>query len=203
MSSPASKRLKWFGLEIPFSRKAHAWRRFRCGFLGMLHLEIVAQRLAQDFGVKTIVATPSVKYRVKTRRGGESDIYSPHKFPDESEVSEVLEPWLALEILMPPETMGQVLKLLKEHEAVIGETRKFSDSRFELRAEMPLGELMRDFFDELKSVSSGYASLNYEFLEMRPGDLVRLDILVAGEVQPAFSKIVPRRRAQGEALRAV
>ena len=201
----ALERLKLADSSLFFEEESSGvlGRGFRCGFLGMLHLEIVAQRLAQDFGVKTIVATPSVKYRVKTRRGGESDIYSPHKFPDESEVSEVLEPWLALEILMPPETMGQVLKLLKEHEAVIGETRKFSDSRFELRAEMPLGELMRDFFDELKSVSSGYASLNYEFLEMRPGDLVRLDILVAGEVQPAFSKIVPRRQAQAEALRAV
>ena len=201
----ALERLKLADSSLFFEEESSGvlGRGFRCGFLGMLHLEIVAQRLARDFGVKTIVATPSVKYRVKTRRGGESDIYSPHKFPDESEMAEALEPWLALEILMPPETMGQVLKLLKEHEAVIGETRKFSDSRFELRAEMPLGELMRDFFDELKSVSSGYASLNYEFLEMRPGDLVRLDILVAGEVQPAFSKIVPRRRAQGEALRAV
>lgn len=201
----ALERLKLADSSLFFEEESSGvlGRGFRCGFLGMLHLEIVAERLARDFDVKTIVATPSVKYRVKTRRGEEADIYSPHKFPEGGETAEVSEPWLALEILMPPETMTLVLKLLKEHEAVIGETRKFSDSRLELRAEMPLRELMRDFFDELKSVSSGYASLNYEFLEMRKGDLVRLDILVAGEVQPAFSKVVPRHRVQSEAERAV
>ncbi|MDP3784496.1 MAG: translation elongation factor 4 [bacterium] len=178
-------------------------RGFRCGFLGMLHLEIVAERLERDFNVKTIVATPAVKYRVKTRKGVEADIYSPHKFPEEGEIVEVWEPWLALELLMPPEKLNAVLKLLEAHDAKVGETHKFSESRIKLKAEMPLRELARDFFDELKSVSQGYASLNYEFLEMRPGDLVRLDILVAQEIVPAFSRIVPKTRAQTEAERAV
>jgi len=144
-----------------------------------------------------------VKYRVKTRKGVEADIYSPHKFPEEGEIVEVWEPWLALELLMPPEKLNAVLKLLQEHDAKVGETHKFSESRIKLGAQMPLRELMRDFFDELKSVSQGYASLNYEFLEMRQGDLVRLDVLVAEEVVPAFSRIVPKAKVETEAERAV
>ena len=177
-------------------------RGFRCGFLGMLHLEIVVERLKRDFNIKTIVATPTVKYNVKTRKNI-LEIYSPHKFPEEGEITEVLEPWLRIEILTPPEKLSSVLKLLQEHEAQVGQTHKFSDSRLKLEAEMPLRELMRDFFDELKSASAGYASLNYEFLESRPGNLVRLDILVADEVVPAFSKIVPKLRVREEAERAV
>ena len=177
-------------------------RGFRCGFLGMLHLEIVTERLRRDFDVKTIVATPTVKYKVKTKKG-ELEVYSPHKFPDDGEILEVFEPWLKLELLMPPEKLSAVLKLLQEHEVLVGETHKFSESRIKLEAEMPLRELMRDFFDELKSVSQGYASINYEFLEMRKGDLIRLDILIAEEVVPAFSKIVPRRRLEAESERSV
>ena len=184
-------------------------RGFRCGFLGMLHLEIVVEKLARDFKVKTIAASPTVKYTVKTRRGA-LEIYAPSKFPDEharlpdgQEILEVLEPWLKIEVLAPPERLPAVLKLLEAHEAKVGETHKFSESRIKLAAEMPLRELMRDFFDELKSVSAGYASLNYEFLDARPADLLRLDVLIAEEVQPAFSRIVPRRRAEQEAREAV
>ncbi len=201
----ALERLKLADSSLFFEEESSGvlGRGFRCGFLGMLHLEIVAERLRRDFNVKTIVATPTVKYRVKTRKGIESDIYSPHKFPEEGEVLEVLEPWLKLEILMPPGKLNAVLKLLQEHDARVGETNKFSESRIKLASEMPLRELMRDFFDELKSVSQGYASLNYEFLGMRSADLVRLDVLVAQEVVPAFSRIVPRQRVGAEAERAV
>src|SRR3990167_3819995 len=177
-------------------------RGFRCGFLGMLHLEIVVERLKRDFGVTTIVATPTVKYTVKTRKGI-LEIYSPHKFPEAGEIIDIEEPWLKVEILMPPEKLSSVMKLLQEHEAVLGETRKFSESRISLAVEMPLRELMRDFFDELKSSSQGYASMNYEFLENRPGDLLRLDLLVAEEIVPAFSKIVPRIKLEDEAFRSV
>lgn len=198
------ERLKLSDASLSFEEESSGvlGRGFRCGFLGMLHLEIVVERLKRDFDVKTIVATPTVKYQVKTRQG-DLEIYSPHKFPEGGEVLEVQEPWLKVEILMPPEKLSSVLKLLKEHEALVGETHKFSETRLKLEALMPLRELMRDFFDYLKSVSQGYASLNYEFLEMRQGDLVRLDILVAEEVVPAFSKIVPRARIQEEAERAV
>ncbi|QQG42521.1 MAG: elongation factor 4 [Candidatus Giovannonibacteria bacterium] len=184
-------------------------RGFRCGFLGQLHLEIVVEKLARDFKIKTIAASPTVKYAVKTRRGT-MEIYAPSKFPDlpsrqagGQEILEVLEPWLKIEILTPPERLPKVLKLLEAHEARVGDTHKFSESRVKLGAQMPLRELMRDFFDELKSVSAGYASLNYEFLDTRPADLLRLDVLIAEEIQPAFSKIIPRRRAEQEAREAV
>lgn len=184
-------------------------RGFRCGFLGMLHLEIVVEKLNRDFGVKTIVATPSVKYEVFLKKEEKEiyphtksfgvGVYSPHRFPDEHEIKEVLEPWLKVEILLPPERLNAVIKLLNEHEAETGDTERFSESRLKVKARMPLRELMRDFFDELKSVSSGYASLNYEFENMRPADLLRLDVLIREEIVPAFARIVPRHRLQTEA----
>ncbi|KKT40874.1 MAG: Elongation factor 4 [Candidatus Giovannonibacteria bacterium GW2011_GWA2_44_13b] len=173
-------------------------RGFRCGFLGMLHLEIVVEKLDRDYKVKTIAATPSVKYKIKTRNG-ELEIYSPHKFPDANEITEIFEPWLRIEILLPPEKLAGVMKLLHEHEAEVGNTERFSEARLKIEAKMPLRELMRDFFDELKSVSSGYASLNYEFGDMRTADLLRLDIVVADEAVPAFARIVPRHRLETEA----
>src|SRR3989344_5325365 len=173
-------------------------RGFRCGFLGMLHLEIVVEKLDRDFKVSTIAATPSVKYKIKTRNG-ELEIYSPHKFPDANEITEIFEPWLRIEILLPPEKLAGVMKLLHEHEAEVGNTERFSEARLKIEAKMPLRELMRDFFDELKSVSSGYASLNYEFGDMRRADLLRLDVIVADESVPAFARIVHRHRLETEA----
>ncbi|MBI2021227.1 elongation factor 4 [Candidatus Giovannonibacteria bacterium] len=181
-------------------------RGFRCGFLGMLHLEIVSERIFRDYGIKTIVATPTVKYKIKIKKGGEQkeiEIYTPSNFPERHEILEILEPYLKLEILMPPEKLPNILKLLQEHEAILGETHKFSESRIRLSAEMPLRELMRNFFDELKSFSSGYASLNYEFIDSRPADLLRLDILVNEEAIPAFARIVPKKRVEHEAEEAV
>src|SRR3989344_5896848 len=198
------ERLKLSDASLSFEEESSGvlGRGFRCGFLGMLHLEIVVERLKRDFDVETIVATPTVRYSVKTKKGT-LEIYSPHKFPEEGDILEISEPWLKVEILMPPEKLSSVLKLLQEHEVLIGETHKFSESRLKLEAQMPLRELMRDFFDELKSASAGYASLNYEFLESRKGDLVRLDIMVAEEIVPAFSRIVPKWRMEEEAERAV
>ncbi len=177
-------------------------RGFKCGFLGMLHLEIIAERIHRDFNLETIVASPTVKYHVKTKKA-EFDVYSPHKFPDEHDIIEILEPWLKLEILLPPDKLSDVLKLLTLHEAVTGATDRFSENRLKLEAEIPLRELARGFFDELKSVSQGYASLNYEFLGMRSGDLLRMDILVAESPVAAFSRIVPRSRLEHEAEEAV
>ncbi|OGF72580.1 elongation factor 4 [Candidatus Giovannonibacteria bacterium RIFCSPHIGHO2_02_43_13] len=173
-------------------------RGFRCGFLGMLHLEIVVEKLYRDFKVKTIAATPSVKYKIDTKMG-EIEVYSPHKFPDGHEIKEIFEPWLRIEILLPPEKLAGVMKLLREHEAEVGNTERFSEARLKIEAKMPLRELMCDFFDELKSVSSGYASLNYEFGDMRRADLLRLDVIVADESVPAFARIVHRHRLETEA----
>ena len=147
----ALERLKLSDASLFFEEESAGvlGRGFRAGFLGMLHLEIVVERLKRDFNVETVVATPTVRYLVQTREK-KMEIYSPHKFPDEGELVKVMEPWLKLEILMPPGKISPVLKLLKEHEAAVGDTHQFSESRIKLEAEMPLRELMRDFFDELK-----------------------------------------------------
>ncbi|MDO8664010.1 MAG: EF-Tu/IF-2/RF-3 family GTPase, partial [Candidatus Liptonbacteria bacterium] len=199
----ALERLKLVDSALFFEEESSGvlGRGFRCGFLGMLHLEIVVARLERDFKVETIATTPSVKYKISTRKG-ETEVYSPHRFPDESEIKDIFEPWLKIEILLPPDKLAGVIKLLNEHEVEVGDTSKFSDTRLKIEGKMPLRELMRDFFDELKSVSSGYASLNYEQDEMRKADLLRLDILVAEEAVPAFARIVPRRRleTEGEAV---
>ena len=200
----ALERLKLVDSAIFFEEESSGvlGRGFRCGFLGALHLEIVVERLTRDFGVKVIAAMPTVKYKIKTKKG-EFEIYSPHKFPDEHEILEVLEPYITIEILAPPEKLSGILKLLGEHEAKISSTTKFSESRIKIDGEMPLRELMRDFFDALKSVSQGYASLGYEFLDSRPADLVKLDVLVAEEIVPAFSRIVSHARLEYEAEAAV
>ncbi|OGF81063.1 elongation factor 4 [Candidatus Giovannonibacteria bacterium RIFCSPLOWO2_01_FULL_45_34] len=196
----ALERLKLVDSALFFEEESSGvlGRGFRCGFLGMLHLEIVVARLERDFKVETIATTPSVKYKISTRKG-EIEVYAPHRFPDENEIKDIFEPWLKIEILLPPDKLAGVIKLLNEHEVEVGDTSKFSDTRVRIEGKMPLRELMRDFFDELKSVSSGYASLNYEQDEMRKADLLRLDILVAEEAVPAFARIVPRRRLETEA----
>ena len=201
----ALERLKLIDSALSFEEESSGvlGRGFRCGFLGMLHLEIVVERLSRDFGVKVIVATPTVEYKVLLKNNKGVGVYAPSKFPDDHEILGIYEPWLRLEILMPPDKLPQILKLLKEHEAEIGDTNKFSEIRVKLEAKMPLRELVRDFFDELKSASSGYASLNYEFIESRKADLLRLDVLIAEEIEPAFSKVVSRRRLEHEAEDAV
>ncbi len=200
----ALERLKLLDSSISFEEESSGvlGRGFRCGFLGMLHLEIVVERLKRDFMVEVVAATPTVRYKLITKNG-ETEVYSPAKFPPEHEIIEIWEPYLKIEILAPPEKLSGALKLLADREAEIGDTKKFSANRFKLDAKLPLRELMRDFFDELKSASQGYASLSYEFLEMRKADLVKLEVLIAEESEPAFSKIVPRARAQKEAEETV
>ncbi len=200
----ALERLKLLDSSFFFEEESSGvlGRGFRCGFLGMLHLEIVVERLKRDFMIEVVAAAPTVRYKLITKKG-EIEVYSPAKFPPEHEIIEIWEPYLKVEILAPPEKISGALKLLADREAEIGDTKKFSANRFKLGAKLPLRELMRDFFDELKSVSQGYASLNYEFLEMRKADLVRLEVLIADEPEPAFSKIVPRARAQKEAEETV
>lgn len=178
-------------------------RGFRCGFLGMLHLEIITERLRREFNLELIVTTPSVTYEVGTKRGSHVTVYSPPLFPDHGEVGSIHEPWVNLKIITPPDYMGSIGQLLFDHEAETKATHNFGDGRAELVVTMPLRELMRNFFDALKSVSSGYASISYEMGELKPADVVRLDIMVAGDPVPAFTRIVSRRRVQEEAEEAV
>ncbi len=178
-------------------------RGYRCGFLGMLHLEIVIERLRREFDLELIVTTPSITYEVELRNGKKEIVYSPVKFPDHGDVVRVREPWMNARIIVPSEFLGNLLPLLYEHEAEVKDTADFGDGRSSLLLSMPLREMMRNFFDSLKSVSSGYASLSYEESEMRDADVTRLDILVAEEIVPAFSKVVAVRRVQEEAEETV
>ena len=174
-------------------------RGFRCGFLGMLHLEIVAERLKREFNLKLILATPTISYEVTKTDGTVESVYSPAKFPDHGTYTSVREPWVRLTIITPTHYLGAISQLLPLHEGLSGETELFGDDRAKFTVCMPLRELMRNFFDELKSVSSGYASLSYEFIGMRDADVTRMDILIADEPTTAFTKVIAERRAQKEA----
>ena len=174
-------------------------RGYRCGFLGMLHMEIITERLRREFDLELIVTTPSITYEVELRNGKREIIYSPHLFPDYGNTGKIFEPWVTVKIITPPTYVSPVMTLLYDHEAVIGHTELFGDNRTSLELEMPLRELMRNFFDKLKSASSGFASLAYEIIGLREADVARLDIVVADDVVPAFSKVVSRRRIEREA----
>ncbi len=178
-------------------------RGFRCGFLGMLHLEIISERLHRELSLELVVTMPTITYEVTYRTGpkqGKTEIiYSPSNFPDEGLLSEIREPWVNCVIIVPVSHLGNLMPLLYEHEAEIGESENFGDDRTRLGLRMPLRELMRNFFDKLKSVTSGFASISYEIEGMRKADVVRMDILVADEVLPAFSRVVSRRIVETEA----
>ena len=177
-------------------------RGFRSGFLGMLHMEIITERLRREFNLELVVTLPSITYKVKYKNGKEQIVYSPHLFPDDGLISEVLEPWAEVKIISPSIHLGIVMQLLFEHEAETQATENFGE-RFSVTVLMPLRELMRNFFDKLKSVSSGYASISYEPTDYRVADVTRLDIWVGGEIVPAFTRVVARRRAEAEAEEAV
>jgi GTP-binding protein LepA len=178
-------------------------RGFRCGFLGMLHLEIITERLRREHNLDLVVTQPSITYQVVLKNGKEQTVYSPHLFPNDGEVAKVLEPWVTLHMMTPNVYLGGLSMLCHEHEGEVVDMANFGDDRTKLDVLMPLRELMRNFFDELKSVTSGYASIAYDFAEMRVADVTRLDILLADEVVPAFTRVIARRRANEEAEAAV
>ena len=178
-------------------------RGFRCGFLGMLHLEIISERLRREFNLELVVTTPTITYHVELKNGEKKIVYSPALFPNYGDVAKVWEPLVSVEIVTPPEHLGPVMQVLFDHEATVGATDTFSEGRILVKAIMPLRELMRGFFDRIKTVSSGYASVSYEVGELREADVTRLDILVADEMVPAFTRIVASHRAYEEAEAAV
>ena len=178
-------------------------RGFRLGLLGMLHLEIVTERLRREFTIDLIVTTPSITYFVTKRNGKEEIIYSPHMFPNDGEILKVVEPWALIKIITPTEYLTGLMPLFYNHEGEVGDTINFGEGRTQVTLKMPLREMMRNFFDELKSVTSGYASISYELGEMREAEVTRLDILVADEPVHAFTRVVSKRRAQEEAEEAV
>ena len=201
----ALERLKLSDSSLSFEEESSSTlgRGFRCGLLGMLHLEIVSERLRREFNLELIITTPSITYHVEEKNGKKSIVYSPALFPEYGDVVHVEEPWVHLTLIAPSEYIGLMMKFLYEHEAVLLTSESFGDNRTSLSLEMPLRELMRNFFDEVKSVTSGYGSIAYEIIGMRDADVVRLDVLVAEEVVPAFTRVVARRRVEEEAERIV
>jgi GTP-binding protein LepA len=178
-------------------------RGFRIGFLGTLHMEIFVERLHREFAVDVVVTTPSIMYDIKSKNGKTERIYSPSLFPDFGDIENISEPWVDIEIITPNDYMSGVMQLLFEHEAEQGDSDVFGDGRIKMNAQLPLRELMRGFFDKLKSVSAGYASVSYKIGEMRDADVARLDILVAEEIVPAFTKVVSKKRLEEEAQASV
>lgn len=173
-------------------------RGFRCGFLGMLHLEIITERLRREFDLELVVTLPTTVYEVTTMHETLT-VYSPSRFPDDGSIRLVREQWARMHVYTPSHTLGAIVQLLHEHEATTESTETLPDGRIEIVATIPLREMMRGFFDQLKNASSGFASLSYELMGMHDADVVRLDVLVNEEVMPAFSRIVSRRRIQEEA----
>lgn len=201
MLRQALDRLKLSDSSLSFEEESSGvlGRGFRCGFLGMLHMEIVTERLRREFTIEIIITSPSIAYEITTADGQVNEVYAASRFPDHGARVTIREPWILGQIILPGEFMGNVMTLLYEHEAGVIETEVFVDGRTMLVIEMPLRELMRGFFDKLKNASSGYASLSYEIAEMRDAQVARLDVLLSEEIVPAFSRVVGMQRAEIDA----
>ncbi len=167
---------------------------FRCGFLGLLHADIVQARLEREFDLTLIATAPGVVYRVTTTDGAELEVQNPSELPGPDRILEIAEPWVALSVFLPEEYVGAAMGLLQEKR---GEMKDmvYHGRRVELRYEVPFGEILYDFHDRLKSLSRGYASMDYRFAEYRPGDLVKLDVLVNEERVDALAVIVHQDKA--------
>jgi GTP-binding protein LepA len=175
---------------------------FRCGFLGMFHMEIIQERLEREYDLDIIVTSPSVEYEIVLHTGETITIDSPADMPDEMLIAQVREPWMNIEIFTPTEFYGPIMELTKKKRGVFTSQDYPAPNRVQLNFEIPLSELIVDFFDQLKSKTKGYASLDYQFAEYRPDDLVKLEILVNDEPVDALSTIVHRTDAyhKGQAI---
>jgi GTP-binding protein LepA len=176
---------------------------FRCGFLGMFHMEIIQERIEREYDLDVIFTAPSVEYQVLLKDGSEVVIDSPAELPDEGEIDEIREPWMKLQIFTPTEFYGTVMDLTTKKRGIFIEQDYPTPNRVQLSFEIPLGELIVDFFDQLKSRSRGYASMDYQFYEYRSDDLVKLEVLVNKEPVDAFALIVHRDDAYHKGQRLV
>ncbi len=170
-------------------------RGFRCGFLGSLHTEIVSERLRREFGLDLVISTPQVSYKIIDNKSKEYFIKTASQWPDPSQFKETLEPWVKLETMTPTAYLGRVLEILEDLEGKQIKTEYFGQDKMLLTYEVPLRRMIVGFYDKLKGQTQGFASMNYEILGYRPADLVKLEILVAGKKEEAFSKIVPQEKS--------
>ncbi len=173
-------------------------RGFRCGFLGTLHAEIVSERLRREFKLEVIISIPSVVYKIINQKGKERFIYSANEWPNSTEIKKMEEPWVSLEILTPPEYLGKVSELLKSIEGDYVKTEYIGKERILLFYETPLREIIINFYDKLKSISQGYASMNYQIEGFKEADLLKMEVLIAGIKEEAFSRIVPKDKSLQE-----
>lgn len=168
---------------------------FRCGFLGLLHLEIIQERLEREFNLDLIATAPSVIYKIQMTDGSEIDLHNPADMPDVMKIEEIAEPWIRATIMTPDEYLGAILKLCQERRGVQSDL-SYVGTRAMVTYDLPLNEVVFDFYDRLKSISKGYASFDYHLTDHRPGDLVKLQILVNGEPVDALSMLVHRTQAE-------
>ena len=168
---------------------------FRVGFLGLLHMEVVKERLEREFDLDLIATSPSVDYHVYKTDGDMVEVRSPQDLPDVTRIDHIEEPFLKAKVIVPPDYTGAVMQLAIEHRAVMTDMVHLSGKSVEMRFDIPLAELILDFFDQLKSRTKGYASLDYEFCDYRPSELVKLDILLSGDEVDALSFIVHKDKA--------
>ena len=167
---------------------------FRCGFLGLLHLEIIQERLSREFDLNLIATAPSVIYKIHLTDGTSLELHNPADMPDVMKISEIHEPWIKATILTPDEYLGSVLKLCQERRGLQIDLN-YVGKRAMVVYELPLNEVVFDFYDRLKSISKGYASFDYQITDYRAGDLVKMSILVNSEAVDALSMLVHRTRA--------
>ncbi len=176
---------------------------FRCGFLGLLHMDVSKERLRREFGVELVATAPNVIYEVRTKSGGVTEAHRPSDFPEIGEIEEVSEPVIKISLFVPTEYVGKVMQLCQDRRGVYVSMDYLAPDRVRIVYELPLAEFIIDFHDRLKSQTRGYASLDYEYIGLKPADLVRVDVLVSGEAADAFSFICHRDSAYHRGQAAV
>ena len=202
----ALERLKLNDAALTFKPevKEGLGRGFQCGFLGLLHAEIVNERLKREFDLDLIFSTPSVIYKIINQEEQEAFVYTPNEWPETSHIKQAQELWAKLQVLTPLHYLGSVSELFGNIETNYIETQYLGKEKIELIYEVPLREIVnKNFYDKLKSVSQGFASMNYEIVDWRPGNFVKLDILILGKKEEALSRIVSEKEAEREGRRAV
>ena len=170
---------------------------FRCGFLGLLHMDIVRERLEREYDLELLATTPNVQYELTLTNGDVVEVHSPTDMPDRALIAEIREPYIRATILAPKDYVGAVMELCQERRGEHVGIYYLSPERVQIRYDLPLAEIVLDFFDQLKTRTKGYASLDYELIGLRPSDLVKLDILLAGDPVDALSMVVHKDKAYG------
>jgi GTP-binding protein LepA len=168
---------------------------FRCGFLGMLHLDVIQERLKREFNLELIITVPSVGYKIFKNNGEVIEIKNPQELPNPTFLDHVEEPIMTLDVVTPKDYMGSIMQLVQEKRGTYKDTEYIDEDRVVLHYDIPLTSLLTDFYDKLKSISSGYASLNYEFLEFKSAEVSKMDILIAEEIEEALTSIVYKDEA--------